>query len=639
MPPRPARLIRTAVALTCAALAGCDDPSPRPAARDAAPPDGPPPLIDAAPPDATPDAHPDATPEPDAAPPCGPTLRYDPDGSHWLDTPWPSPADLTAGSPDLDRTPMPDIALTAPYRAVAATLDGFGLNGAAYAAFDGPLDPDAAPTPAETLAADAPVQLIVVDGPEAGRRIPLDVGVPSAADAWVDPATLLARPVPGFVLPEAATVCVAWTDRIRGADGCPARPAPGFLAALDRDPSLAPLAADPPPGLVGGTCYPTRRATHRLDAALAHARAAPLGPVTLIGYDDYGGPPRRILELAYEAPSYQSGEAPWTTVGTGGLTFDADGPVARRALIFAHIALPDADPPPGGFPVVQYAAGTGGDRTVCPAIMRQAYASGHAVACIDRPGLGRRGDGSEPPWPDFRNPFASLGTMAQEVVDHLTLSRILGALAAGEVDPGEDGPPLPPISTDPPALLGFSQGALMAGIAAGVLPELDAVIIDSGGGLAIEGALLRPDSAPVVALFAPLLGIADANLDGRHPAVAVLQMLADEVDPITYAGRWFGPGLPDVLILSGTRDTKTLTAFANALAVAGRIPLAEPILIDSPGHALIDLPPVTLPIAGNRDGRTAALIQAEAGHGLRRALGEAMDHWLRTRLPGPPEAR
>lgn len=228
--------------------------------------------------------------------------------------------------------------------------------------------------------------------------------------------------------------------------------------------------------------------------------------------------------------------------------------------------------------------------------------------------------------------------MAQEVVDHATLARVIAAVAAGDAEIATDSPP-PPIAPGPPALLGFSQGALMAGIAAGLLSELDAVIIDSGGGLAIEGALLRPDSADLVGVFAPVLGIDQANLDGLHPAVTVLQTLADEVDPINYAPSWFEPGLPDVLVLSGTEDTKTLTIFSNALTAAAAVPIARPVLVESPAHALLGIEPVDLPVQGNRGGRSAVLIQVEGDHGLRAELGETMDHWLQTRLEGPPEAR
>ncbi len=626
-------------ALALAMLVGCDDPGGTRAdttpgdarvadggdASDAA-------LADVALADGAPDVGP---------PPCGPELAFaDPqnaaDDAHWLDRPWPADTRLRDGHPDLDETPLPDNGLLAPYRAVAATLDGFGLNSAAYVRFDGALDPLSLPGAADSLAPDSPVQMAVYSGPDAGRRIPLELGIPAADDRWVDGRTLMARPVPGFVLPEDAIVCVAYTDGLRGLDGCPARAPPGFRAALGDDPSLAPLAAAPPPGLIGGTCY-TTRTIGALDATLAHARAEPAPTVRVFDEKLRGGPARRILRVEYDAPVYQAGEAPWSDLGSGRLVFVDGEPVARRVPTAALLVVPDVEPPAGVWPVVQYASGTGGPMTVCPSIARQAWDSGHAVICVDRPGLGERGDGTEPPWPDFRNPFASLGTMAQEVVDHMTLSRVVAAIAAGDVAPG--GAELPPLAPSAPALFGFSQGALMAGIAAGVLPELDAVLIDSGGGLAIEGALARPDSAELVGLFAPVLGIHPDNLDGLHPAVAVLQMLADEVDPINFADRWLGPDLPDVLVLSGTRDTKTLTRFANALTAAARVPLAAPVLEPSPGHQALGLDPVALPVRGNVDGKTAVLIQIDGNHGLRGELGETMDHWLRSRLDGAAEAR
>ena len=79
-----------------------------------------------------------------------------------------------AGTLDLSRFPTNSLLIDA-YRAAAEELDGFGLNHAVFARFEGGLDPDSLPTPAESTGARASVYLVDVDpaSPDRGTRVPV----------------------------------------------------------------------------------------------------------------------------------------------------------------------------------------------------------------------------------------------------------------------------------------------------------------------------------------------------------------------------------------------------------------------------------------------------------------------------------
>lgn len=586
------------------------------AATDAAPTDAT--ATDAAATDTTP---PDATPPDAALPPCGPRLHFDPADPNWLATPWPDDRHRTpAGHPDLDHTPLPRLGALAPYRALATTLDGFALNSTHAARFDAPLDPATLPSPEATLHPDAAVTLTITSGPRAGQRIPLLLTLPPETDRWIPPDTLLARPMPGYPLTEATHHCLIYTDALRGQDTCPARPSPAFdVRDLPPD-AIDVIAPEALAHAIGAACFTTRTITPTLAAATRDAYTRPLPAITT-------DPPTpsedwTTLDLHYLAPDYQSGHPPWLEPGTGDLTLAPDGtPITRAEAITARIAYPTA-PHATPLRLIHIAFGTGDTlEPDCLRTARRHYQNKPVIlACLDHPGLGARQGEFPSSWPDFINPHAMVGILRQSALDRITLQRILAHHLTSEARPDAQLNLDRPVQTTPAAFVGYSQGALVAALIPVLIPDIDRVIIDSGGGLAIEGALSRGDTDQIVDLFSALLGIHPANLDGSHPAVAVLQMLAEPTDPINFAPHWFDRGLaaPDILILSGTEDIKTPPAFMTALAAAAGVPIAEPIYHPSLSHPLRALPPLALPIHANipvpGGARTAALLQIESNH-------------------------
>src|SRR5262249_58521900 len=115
---------------------------------------------------------------------------------------------------------------------IAQELDGFGLNEAVYARFDGPLDPASLPDPAASMMPGASVYLvnITTTSPEYLARTPIVASFRADARGTMGPNSLVARPYPGFGLLEDTTYALVITNRVRDAAVGPSR---GDEAVLD----------------------------------------------------------------------------------------------------------------------------------------------------------------------------------------------------------------------------------------------------------------------------------------------------------------------------------------------------------------------------------------------------------------------
>ena len=106
----------------------------------------------------------------------------------------------------------------------------------------------------------------------------------------------------------------------------------------------------------------------------------------------------------------------------------------------------------------------------------------------------------------------------------------------------------------------------------------------------------------------------DEALSELHPAVGLVQMLVEITDPVNYSPYWFDQsGLShaqSVFVTSGEHDEATPHRAATALAVAGRVPIVEPVVLDVPQFEWAGMPPQTAPLSTNIGGAsTAGFIQ------------------------------
>ena len=127
-------------------------------------------------------------------------------------------------------------------------------------------------------------------------------------------------------------------------------------------------------------------------------------------------------------------------------------------------------------------------------------------------------------------------------------------------------------------------------------PLVRGVILSGAGGDARLGVLRRRD-LPIVPIFSALLGLDAGELDEMHPLMALVQTLADPIDPQSYARLYWDP-LPgrrpqSVLHYEGMSDTYAPAVTAEALAVALRAtpvaPAVKPPVGLSPESRLDEL--------------------------------------------------
>ena len=172
--------------------------------------------------------------------------------------------------------------------------------------------------------------------------------------------------------------------------------------------------------------------------------------------------------------------------------------------------------------------------------------------------------------------------------------------------------------------MGHSQGGLNGSLFLAIEPQvLGGVLSGAGSNIAIS---LEQKTKPfdVNRLLKLALNVsADQPLDRWHPALTLLQTFIEPGDCANFARFWFhappeGAEPKSVLMTIGMRDEYTPPETNFALAVAGRVPLVEPITQPIPALEFLGINSAGRPsISGNVAGgeATAGLTQYEReGH-------------------------
>jgi hypothetical protein len=312
------------------------------------------------------------------------------------------------------------------------------------------------------------------------------------------------------------------------------------------------------------------------DRVPACAGASPDGP-----FIEYRG--RIVL------PVFQSGTPPYESEGGGiGLASDGRPQIAREEAVCFSLAVPRAEAPAAGWPLVVYSHGTGAsfrypiDAGLASELASGAIDEGQTVplAILGYDGVlhgSRRGSSTrsiEELVYNFANPAAARGNTLQAAIDLFALARALPALAARGL----------PLQAAPAALYGHSQGGTAAALAAAHEPRYGAVVLSGTGGALTPSLLGKNKPVPIAPLFPFLLGD-DAPVDAAHPVLALLQMYFDAADPLNHAGRivsGFGEGAVSrhVLHVFGANDQYTPDVTQRHLARAAGLPVLHPVALD-----------------------------------------------------------
>jgi pimeloyl-ACP methyl ester carboxylesterase len=580
----------------------------------------------------------------------GATARYDVDAAldDWHALPFPNELRRTAtGTVDLggfplarDTNDIPDL-VEEFIRVGGETLDGWPSHPTVYVAFDAPLDPQALPSPAETRSDNGAVMLVDVDPQSSGygERIALDVQESGPEGGQHLRANLLmAMPLWGIALRPATTYAFIVRRSLRDGAGLRLGQPSALADALSAEPTTAAgqtLAAayQPLKDAIGAGVVPAQ--PQDLAAATVFRTGDPVGalrdmaawsrqsaPVSDPGaWQDVGsdGKPWRRFDTTYVAPNFQSGDAPYDGLGTGGFVFDdAGAPVPQReetlrvcVLIPNNRALADD----GKLPVVLYAHGTGGNFCSFSKGSNQNVAElltsrGLAVVGIDQPLHGPRTPVALTDIQlylktfNFLNPTSGQSIYRQSALDTVFLTRMV---REGRLDvPGDRFQTGKPAQLDPQRVLfmGHSQGGLSGAIVAAIEPGIRSYVLSgAGAGLSLT-IMQRKDVTDLSALVTGLFAMDPGELSIHHPGMSLVQTLVDVTDPLSYARGVFdrdeGVRPPDILLTEGMEDEATPPDTSESLAVAMGLELIEPVAHESAAMALLASPRKQPPVAQNR---------------------------------------
>lgn len=516
-------------------------------------------------------------------------------------------------------------------------MHGFSANGAIYVRFDGLIDLKRLPATEQSAAPGSPVWIVDVGGDPStrGSRVPFEWRWHGQDLSVYEPDNLLAvRPVFGFPLAEGHTYALVVQRDLRDADGALLAASPGVREALTGDAAdplaaaLGPLRAWCDEGALNpyevavATVFTVDRFSDEMVAAREVAQGIP-APVAKDVHQTGAKNGYTLYEGTYEGPNFQHGEKPYETEG-GGFVIDADGrPVIdhMEPIRFA-LSVPDGPAPQGGWPVVLFGHGTGGNYkdflggSGAPA--KVLAARGLAVLGIDQPLHGTRWDGNKAQLDflsfNFLNLDAGRSGFRQSAADFFTLTRLVREAV---VVPGTATGDGQPVLFDPDRVyyFGHSHGGLAGAMIVAVEPNLrGAVLSGSGGGLALT-IMLRKDPYDLLTLVRTMLGATPDELTTFHPAITLVQTLVDVTDPINYApfyvsGRLRGGTPMDLLVTEGQDDAATPSITTEAMAAAAGLPVMAPPVHIGIALELAGVPLVGLPIGGLLQSQSGAPVTA-----------------------------
>jgi hypothetical protein len=551
--------------------------------------------------------------------------------------------ELPGDSPDFYATPFPNdlrreadgtIDLSAfptnsliadKYRQAADTLEGFGLNEAAFFRFDGTLGDPSLPTPAESVTDGAQVYLVDVDpdSPARGQRTPAAVRFRAERTQTIGENSLVVRPYPGFPLAEGTTYAAVITRRVGGITR-----APQFDALMGDDPepriTLAravyqPLLdhLDEPGGderddVVTATVFTTQRATHVVPA-LRDAIAALPRPVATEIMSMMVMPSNTLVWTGkYTAPNFQTGDVPYREAPSGQIEIvDGKAVVVRMEEMRFALTLPDGPVPANGFPIAIYAHGTGGDYVTFTedGTGQSLAAQGIATISTDQALHGPRNPGGDAQidFFNFANPYAMQNNGLQGTADLFAQLRLVQGLQFS------DGTRTIKFDSTKVYFFGHSQGGLTGPGFVAFEPSLSGAVFSGTGGLLYIGLLYKTEPIDISMLLQTFMR--DDPCDEDNPTLAMLQMWVERSDGVNYAGMFARNPIPgnaprNIFQTEGFEDSYTpnraIEAFATA--VGGDI-VQLPDTAEITGVTLRGRGVVATPIANNINGATAVIGQ------------------------------
>lgn len=574
----------------------------------------------------------------DAGPLASTVVLFDLSASGALQHPWPWDLDRDdGGHPRFEGLPNPSHnSLLQTYVQLAdGRFDGFPVTGAAYFRLSGDLDLSNLPaTPLASLDVACPIAWVDVDAqsPERGRRVPLVWTYQGASTHFWPSNTLAVAPAPGFPLRPRTRYAVVVTTALRDAHGeavgpdavlrdllsaaPPAGPAQALLG-----PVLDELARDgiPRARIASATTFTTQHIADELFRAVDLVAALPAPTVQDISKRT-DGPSYFVYEGHFgPVPRFQVGQSPYSNPGEGDFVFDDAGnpQVQGNETLRFVLTVPRTSAPAGGFPVVIYAHGTGGDAF---SFTQDGTASGLAAQGLaglgfDQPFAGERAVGTNTQLQglqffNFFNPVSLQRNIETAALDMERLARLIPGLAV----PASLSP-MGPIALNGAQVVEFthSQGSQGGALWLAASAHVRAAVLSGAGGTPLFALTQKTPRNDNLAALALVLGVDETDavdLQPLAPMFTLARIFTDPASPENYA-RFFAqeprPGLSarSVYVTMGLPDSYVTAAEIGALAVASKLPLVKPQQVDWPAYDALGVASVDLPLAGNLGGGTA----------------------------------
>lgn len=603
------------------------------------------------------------------------TARGDFASEAFWDTPMPGEHRRTAdGHIDMAGLPVSTrAAITVVLRDAVAEQTGFGTTTPVFFPLTVPIDPENLPGPTDPGSFDAPVALVDVDpdSPERGLFAPVVGHFLEVSGPYGPPNLLTFMPVQGRPLRPDTLYAAVLTDALRRADGQALTTAP-FVAAIEDGVRPAGMSEEvfaifsdahatllelglPASRLIAMTAFRTGTPTRIFDRALTGARANGEA-ITLDG--PFDAPVIYDTYCAYHAvarvPVFQAGVPPYASEG-GRWVLDGSGAPVRQREETANlwVTVPRAAMPTDGFPAaVLSRTGSGADRP----LMDRGHRSSPGGP-VDAPGAGLGldfaragyiGVSIEGPLGGSRNPTVTgdeqllvfnilnapalrdnLRQSALELallVDTIETFSIDVSSCPGVTTPRGDG--LANVDMRTLALVGHSMGASIAPLTAAFEPRYRALILSGAGGSWMENILHKLSPLPTRGIAESLLAYParGITLTEADPMLGFLQWAGEEADAQVYAPLLVGEpaigGARHILMFQGIVDTYIPPPVANTLTLGLSIDVAgtfrDSDISAIEGYRSIEtLLPLTggvlapLPLTGNMDGTTAAVVQLD----------------------------
>jgi hypothetical protein len=600
----------------------------------------------------------------DTGPPRGrftvPASLTELDGEHFFDLPWPSDLRREAdGSVRLDGFINPRLsALIKRYQEqMRGKLDGFSPIAAGWLSFTAEIDTSTLPANAKaSMANTSSLQLVDIDdkSPDKGKRHPIIWKFRQRiGDYYTVPNTLAFMPVLGVPLREKTRYAIVATRALKTKAGVAFQPSDGLQAVLDGKGTVGAAwkgaldaldtAGIPRAQIAHLSVYTTSDPTGELLKIAEEVRKLPPPAQTDIKYDTTAATFEGYTGNYSGSPDYQQGVVPFNTDG-GNFVFDAAGaPIKQRdfSLRF-YLAVPLAAScpmPAGGYPIVLYAHGTGGDYK---SFTRDGTAKALASQCLASMGVDQIFHGTRPGAPpdsdpnkdskisflffNVNNVLAARTNTRQAAIDDIARAHLVasGGLTV-PADVSKTGAEVK-FDTKKIAFFGHSQGGLNGPLMLATDDQAKGGVL-SGAGSEISYSLLaktKPEPS-VAGLIKVMLNVELENEDEineMHPFISFAQTLIDPVDPVHYyphlAFAPFSGRTPKSIFMTegvaadGTGDSFAPPRTIEAGAIGGRFPQLQPVVLDVPELTkTLGIAPISGAVKGNAaDGKaTVALAQ------------------------------